>query len=167
MTSANKVFSADGYLIDQNYTGACKYGHFTSDFNGCGWIAMFNLLKAAGKQTTVEQVHSGLAAILPYAGFLGTPLRTMRKYLAQQNISYTEIKGKQKISAAIAAYDCGILRFLRKKELHFVAFTRIDDHRLRFFNVYDGKEDYICTLEEFLADKISSIPSVVGFLVKK
>lgn len=167
MTNTNKAFSADGYLIDQDYTEEYKYGRFTSDFNGCGWIAMFNLLKAAGRQVKAEDVHRGLAEILPYAGLLGTPLNTMRRYLRQQNLLFAEIKGKHKISAAIADYSCGIFRFLRKKELHFVAFTRVDKERLRFFNVYDGKEDYICTIDEFLSDKISSIPSVVGFLVKK
>jgi len=167
MSNSKQAFSADGYLIDQNYTEEYKYGHFTSNFNGCGWIAMFNLLKAAGKQVRVEDVHRGLADILPYAGFLGTPLKTMRRYLKQQNIAYDEIKGKRKINSAIVGYSCGILRFLRKKELHFVAFTRVDDQKLRFFNVYDGKEDYICSMEEFLADKISSLPTVVGFLIKK
>lgn len=162
-----RAFSSDGYLIDQDYTKEFKYGRFTSNYNGCGWIAMFNFCKAHGLQLSVEKVHQEMAAMLPYGGLLGTPLRTMRKFLVRHQIPFTELKGKRKILAALPAYDYGIFRFLRQGELHFIAFLRVSTTHFRFFNFYDGKEDYTCTMEEWLADSISNIPRVIGFLAKK
>ncbi len=53
---AEKGFTSDGFIMDQAQFTDYPYGKFTSDWNGCGWIAVFNLMHARGMGVTPEQI---------------------------------------------------------------------------------------------------------------
>lgn len=55
-----QAFSSDGYLIDQSKTGMLPYGNYDSSYNGCGWIAAYNALKAAGRTIPYETIRQEL-----------------------------------------------------------------------------------------------------------
>ena len=49
-----EALSADGFIIDQRKTDNIPFGAVTSDRNGCGWIACYNLLRALGRDPDPE-----------------------------------------------------------------------------------------------------------------
>lgn len=53
-------YSKDGFIIDQARLTNIRYGVFTSDINGCGWIAAYNFLKRMGEDADEKALADGL-----------------------------------------------------------------------------------------------------------
>jgi len=150
----HRAFSEDGYLIDQKYTADCLYGKWSSDYNGCGWIAVYNLFKACGRETAPEEVLEGMNAILTYKGSRGTPVAVMEQYLKSCGFRYIRADGIKKILPALLPVRAGVFRYTEGRIPHYVAFLRTDEKHFRFFNIGTGCEDRIFTMEEFFADHV-------------
>ncbi len=149
-----RAFSADGFLIRQEYCSTWPYGHMSSDINGCGWIAAYNLLHALGREISCDEVNVQLGAILPGGGFLGTPFHTLRTYLHRQGLLLRYSRGKRATAQAMQRSTGGIVRYLEGKEPHYVAFWRADEQHLRFFNVLPELSDYQSRAEDFLNERL-------------
>ncbi len=80
-----RALSPDGYIIDQGCLHEIRYGRFGSDYNGCGWIAAYNLLHRCGVAVTPDEARGALEKRLRLGGRLGTfPLALLyflRRYL--------------------------------------------------------------------------------------
>ena len=50
-------FSADGYIVDQDCFSAYPYRTVTSDWNGCGWMAAYDLRHALGQTADFDAVR--------------------------------------------------------------------------------------------------------------
>ena len=50
------------------------YGRFSSARSGCGWVAAYNILHAAGWDPSADRVRRGLEKGLLLGGVLGTNL---------------------------------------------------------------------------------------------
>ena len=79
-----RMYSADGYCIDQGASQAIRYGKCSSAQNGCGWIAAYNLLHLAGKPYPPARVRAGLAPTLWMGGRMGTRATALWRYLHRQ-----------------------------------------------------------------------------------
>lgn len=157
------AFSDDGYIIDQRFTKSFAYGKWTSDYNGCGWIAVYNLFKVCGRDVTPEGICASMNKILPYRGSRGTPVATLESFFAKNAFPYKKITGKKNFLRALPDYNAGIIRYMEKTAPHYIAFTRISDSQYRFFNAEEGRKEHICTMQEFL-DKHIWMPYIRAFL---
>lgn len=160
-----KAFSSDGYIIDQDFTSEYQYGIYPSSYNGCGWIAMFNLMKAMGRNIGFETVYEEMNGILPFQGRQGTPMETMEQYMREKEIPFDYAEGKPAILEALPTYTKGIFRYAEKGDPHYVAFTRAGEGQFRFFNGDAGNERHVCSMEAFFREHAVS-PRIRGFLVK-
>ena len=145
-------YSSDGYLIDQDYMGAIRYRGMSSDINGCGPIAVFNLLRALGFSRSAEQVFGEMDAMI-WPKIPGpTPNRVLIRYL-RRHVPLKVLRGRARCAAGCGASPAGILRYWEGREPHFVAFTRLPDGRYRFFNVADGLEDCRYDMPDFFRER--------------
>lgn len=140
-------FSADGYIIDQDYFSAYPYRGSTSNINGCGWVAAFDLLRAQGREVPFREVLAQMNAICPTKLPSPTPVRVLRRFLAGYG-QYRLFIGKRRALHAASRAEAGILRYWEGREPHFVPFLR-QNGTYRFFNVADGLEDLSCPMDEF------------------
>ena len=136
-------FSADGYIIDQDYFAAYPYRTMTSDINGCGWIAAYNLRRALGQAADFDAVRAEMDAMFRLRVPGPTTMDVMRRYLDRYVPGLRLACGQAAAQAAVEQSRAGILRYWEGREPHFVAYVRRPDGRFRFFNVADGLED--CT----------------------
>lgn len=141
-------FSHDGYIIDQNAFAGFPYRTMSSDINGCGWIAAYNLLHACGLTDDHDAVRRDMDAMIRLRIPGPTPMRTLRAYLAKRaGAGYTA--GRRRALEAARTSRAGVLRYWEADVPHFIAFIRQDDGRYRFLNVADGMEDLTLPIEEF------------------
>lgn len=141
-------FSRDGYIIDQNALGDYPYRGMTSDVNGCGWVAAFNLRRAVGQEPDFDEVRREMNAMFPLQIPGPTPMRKLRRYLGRY-MPFRFVGGKRKALAAAERSAAGILRYWEGRTPHFITFIRQPDGRYRFFNVSDGMEDFTESMETF------------------
>ena len=141
-------FSADGYIIDQNAFAGYRYREMSSDINGCGWIAGYNLLRAAGFGADHDAVRRELDGMIRLRIPGPTPMRILRRWLNRYG-SFRYTAGRKKTLAAAGSGAAGILRYWEGNEPHFITFLRLPDGRCRFLNVADGQEDIALGMEEF------------------
>jgi hypothetical protein len=141
-------FSADGYIIDQNYLSDYRYRGMTSDVNGCGWVAAYNLRRAMGHDVPFTAVHQEINAMFPLQIPGPTPMRIMRRYL-RRYMSVSQMGGRRRVLSAAASAPCGILRYREENVPHFVTFLRLPSGEYRFFNVADDQEDIQLPMETF------------------
>lgn len=146
------MFSDDGYIIDQEYTNAYQYGRLSSDINGCGWIAMYNLFHALNSIKSYEDIYQEMNAILTYKGMIGTPMKVMNKYLMINKIDFTVVSGKQSSLIKAKSSNIGIIRYFEGHELHFVTYLKLSNGYYRFFNAIAGKKVHQASMESFFND---------------
>ena len=141
--------SADGYITDQDCFSSVRYRTMRADINGCGWIAAYNLRHALGQELDWDEVRQEMDAMhsLRFPG--PTLMRVMREYLAKYVPDYRETVGREEAAQAAKDSIAGIFRYQEGHEPHFIIFVRQPDGRFRFFNVADGLEDSVMSMEDF------------------
>ena len=152
------AFSPDGYIIDQRYTDAAKYGARTSDKNGCGWIAAYNFLHAVGEEDDWHPVATDMGRGSLFFCALGTsPFRLLR-YLKRRGYRLKQARGKNASIKLAEQSGAGILFYRHSRGLHFVTFTREEDGRLRFFNAILGNARHVTGMRAFLREHALNWP---------
>ena len=143
--------SADGYITDQDCFSSVRYRTMRADINGCGWIAAYNLRHALGQETGWDEVRQEMDSMhtLRFPG--PTLMRVMREYLAKYVPDYHETVGREEAAQAAKDSFAGIFRYQEGHEPHFISYVRQPDGRFRFFNVADGLEDSVMSMEDFVA----------------
>lgn len=141
-----RMYSADGYCIDQGSSQAIRYGKCSSAQNGCGWIAAYNLLHLAGKPYPPARVRAGLAPTLWMGGRMGTRATALWRYLHRQGVTLIPT-----LRVGKAAEGPGGLAFYYTgKGFHFVAYVSAGrPRRYRFLNAVYGKDRLLCTPKQF------------------
>lgn len=148
-----KGFSADGYIIDQNKFSAYPYRGMTSNVNGCGWVAAYNLRRAAGQSADFDDVRREMNKMFPLQIPGPTPMGKLRRYL-KKYLPFRYVAGRKRARAAASESAAGILRYWEGRTPHFISFIRQPDGRYRFFNVADGREDFCCPMDAFFEKRV-------------
>ncbi len=143
-------FSQDGYIVDQDFFSPYVYRGMTSNINGCGWIAAYNLRRALGQDMSFEDVHREMNAMFPLQIPGPTPMGTLRRYL-RRYIHFRYVPGKKAALAAGSKAEAGILRYWEGAEPHFICFVKAEGEGFRFLNVSDGQEDITLPMADFFA----------------
>ncbi|MBQ2755580.1 MAG: hypothetical protein IJF27_02795 [Oscillospiraceae bacterium] len=148
-----EALSKEGYIIDQRKLGNIFYGKYTSDYNGCGWIAAYNLLKLCGVSVEPEEVRSALENSLRFGGKFGTFPFAIKKYLKK----HLSVKMKVRSRKQLKKLCCGkgILLYWTGKSAHNAVFCGCEEckDKIRLLNDVCGKEQTVNT-ESFLAERM-------------
>ena len=150
MIENSEKFSRDGFIIDQDlFTDGYPYRTMPSAWNGCGWIAAYNLRHALGHTVDHDDVRKEMDAmhLLRIPG--PTLMRIMRAYLKKYIPDYRETAGKEEATKAAAGSGAGIFRYTEQGVPHFITFVRQQDGTFRFFNVNDDLIDDCMPMETF------------------
>ena len=129
-------FSPDGFITDQDCFEDYRYRTMQASINGCGPIAVYNILRFLGRGIRFEIVLNEMDRMHSLRIPGPTTMPVMRAYL--------------------------------KKHLgvpHFVSFFR-SGGGFRFFNVNDGLEDYVCSMEGFFERHIDRVHYVSVFTLE-
>ncbi len=145
-------FSRDGYIIDQDCFSEYIYRTIPANFNGCGWIAAYNLRWFLGHEVRYDEVRREMDGM----HFLRAPGPTlmcvMRKYLKKYAPAIRETVGRDAALAAAKESRAGIFRYREGIEPHFVSYIRQGENSFRFFNMADGLEDCAMPIEQFMQE---------------
>lgn len=148
--STNNYLSSDGLIINQSKLKTIPYGKYTSDYNGCGWIATYNTMKLLGEKVEANEIIQHLNKYNVLDGKLGTNPFGIKKYFEGQNLDFRSSFLSKRLHAKKNAI--GIILYTDGKSAHYVAFQR-ENRKFHFYNDIYGKEDDVRTLEEFFHGK--------------
>lgn len=143
-------FTADGYIKNQDCFSAYTYRTIPASNNGCGAVAVYDLRRYAGQKAEIADVLAELEK-LHYLNIPGpTYMYAMRRYLKKYLSDYLETEGRESCLAAAAGSEMGLFRYLEQRIPHFVSYVRAENGQFRFFNVCDGQEDAVMSMEQFV-----------------
>lgn len=141
--------SPDGYITDQDCFSSVRYRTIRADYNGCGWVAAYNLRHFLGHAVHWDEVRAEMDAMHTLRVPGPTLMRVMRGYLGRYVPGYRETAGREEALAAAGESLAGIFRYREGDVPHFICFVRQEDGQFRFFNVDDGLEDCVMPMERF------------------
>lgn len=141
-------FSPDGYIRDQDCFSSVRYRGMPASINGCGWIAAYNLFRFLGRAEPWDTVRRELDDLHRIRMPGPTLLPVMRGYLLSRVPQLREFRGREAALEAAARSRAGIFRYREEKVPHFVSYLRTEEG-YRFFNVADGLEDAVLSMEQF------------------
>ena len=149
-------WSADGFITDQGAFTDYEYRTIQASRNGCGPIAVYNIRHALGLDADFRALLAEMDGLHAMHRPGPTSMKAMRAYLERHLPEMTEHVGREAALAAARRSRMGILRYSEEKIPHFVSFLRQSDGGFRFFNVNDGLEDYVCSMEMFFEDHVGT-----------
>ena len=141
--------SSDGYITTQACFSTVRYRTMRADINGCGFIAAYNLRHALGHNVEWDAVRRELDGMHRLRVPGPTLMRVMRDYLGKYVPDYQETAGREEAIAAAKASAAGLFRYNEEREPHFICYVKQEDGNFRFFNVNDGLEDTVMSMEDF------------------
>ncbi len=160
MEQQRSPYSPDGYIVDQAQVTDIRYGVFTSDINGCGWIAAFNFFKSQGNAVGAQAMADELIRHSILRGLAGTDLFRLKRMLKRHGYPTRLVFRRNKQARLPEGTDAGVIYYVHKDGPHFVTFSRIQplepardgagETRFRFFNGIGGKSDHFDTMRGFL-----------------
>ena len=141
--------SPDGYITDQDCFSSVRYRTIRADYNGCGWIAAYNLRHFLGHAVHWDEVRAEMDAMHSLRVPGPTLMRVMRGYLGKYVPGYRETAGREEALAAAEESLAGIFRYREGDVPHFICYLRQEDGQFRFFNVDDNLDDCVMPMERF------------------
>ena len=151
-------YSADGYIVDQARLTTVKYGVMTSDINGCGWIAAYNLLKHFEQEHEEQALANELIRHSIFRGLMGTDLFRLRRFVKRHGYRMPIVFRWNKNARLPEGTSAGIIYYCHKDGFHFVTFyadeslppDALGEARFRFLNGIGGKGNHFDTMQNFL-----------------
>lgn len=154
------AYSDDGYIVDQARLTNVRYGLFTSDINGCGWISEFNFLKAQGRTVDEQALADDLIRYTLFRGLTGTDLFRLKRAIRRHGYPTRLLFRWNQKARLPEETRAGVIYYCHKDGFHFVTFSRLEtveppldptgEMRFRFFNGIAGKSNHFDTLRGFL-----------------
>lgn len=162
LKSPDEGISPDGYIIDQDCFSSVRYRTIRADYNGCGWIAAYNLRHFLGHSVTWDDVRAEMDAMHTLRIPGPTLMRVMREYLGRYVPVYRETVGREEALREAENSRAGIFRYREGDTPHFICFIRQSGSLFRFFNVDDRIDDAVMTMsrfghEHFLRDNVIAL----------
>ena len=142
-------FSKDGYIIDQDCFSSVRYRTMPAHWNGCGWIAAYNLRHALGQEVFWDDVRKEMDEMHTLRIPGPTLMRIMRQYLDRYTPDYQVTVGREAAIAAAQKSFAGIFRYTEGNVPHFISYVRTEDGLFRFFNINDDIDECILPMDQF------------------
>lgn len=149
------MFTHDGYINNQSMTAGIPYGRQTSKENGCGWIAVFNVLRHLEQEPPApEIVAKEMQFGLLLGGHLGSWPFAIVHYLRRRG--YEVRWSLNKRSQVKMAMEFGSSIFLclgpvlrpQNFHAHYVMLYPLPGEDVRVFN--HGANPCIMTVEQLI-----------------
>lgn len=161
-----QALSDDGFIIDQRELFDAPFGCRSSDVNGCGWIACYNLLRALFQPAAPEALQQELTRRSLFRGRLGSSPFKVRRCLTRRGFRIKTRLFASGIAKSARVSPGGILLYRHRGGWHYAAFEKTGQApSFRFFNVLPGAKRHIADMEEFLKSAPVS-PFMLGFIVE-
>lgn len=161
----SRAFTKDGLIINQSLLRDLPNGWFSSDKNGCGWIAVYNVLTMLGAKVKPEWIIDDLRHGLVLGGKFGTHVFYILHYFNKRGYRVRTCAIPKRFAAVARTAGACILLYRHSKGNHFAALRRENDS-FHFYNARSGKADDVRTMEEFLAQE-RRIPPCLLIAVNK
>ncbi|MGN0629052.1 MAG: hypothetical protein ACI4IW_05445 [Oscillospiraceae bacterium] len=117
-------YSEDGFIEEQNLLSNIRYGAQTSDYAGCGWIAVWNVLKSMNIVLSKCRVICDMEQGVLFAGNLGTEIFFVKRYLESLGHNVKMYCSKNKFDGCNS--NRGIIYYTRKNlSAHYAAYEFI------------------------------------------
>lgn len=162
MLILSQALSDDNYIINQEYTHNIKYGNNTSDYNGCGWIACYNICNYLHNEFKVDYIIKYLEKYLWFNGSWGTTITGIYKFLKHLKLPFKQVIGKNNIIKFKPKY--GIIFYMYDKGAHYTFFYKYDKFNYRFLN--NGLSDPEIEILNTMLNRDVRFNACIGFLVK-
>ena len=145
-------FTREGFIVDQAKLTGVPYGRRTSDYNGCGWIAVYNFLRVHGIDAPVPALTRRMARHSLLRARLGTSPLRVKRMLRRFGFPTRFRLCKRGEPAPLAGAESGVVLYRHATGWHFVAFRQTDEPgKWHFYNALPGNEAHRETMEAFLA----------------
>lgn len=120
-----------------------------SDFNGCGWIATYNLFRLLGKNAQPEEVLHRMEPGTLFGGRLGVWPFAVSKCLKRDGL-FARWHFVWPWSKKLKTYPLGAALVLNRRGLHYVAYRRLADGAYQFYNERQGDMRDVRPFADFL-----------------
>lgn len=144
-----KGYSNDNYITDQDYFSEFIYRGCSANYNGCGPIAVYNLMHYSSLDISLDKIISEMNDMYLFKIPGPTSMKVLKKYLEKYFNTVTEYHCKLTCIEKMCSVSSGIIRYNETGVPHLVFFYKVKDEAYRFFNVNDGLEDCILSIEDF------------------
>lgn len=147
--SISGAWTKDGYIQNQDLLTGYTYRTIPAKENCCGPVAVYNLCKHCGKNLLFDDLLCEMDEmhLLRVPG--PTLMQVMRRCLTNHLPGWKEVHGREEAVSQACRSSMGIFRYHERKIPHFVGYYREKENSFHFYNVCDGKEDVVMTMEEF------------------
>lgn len=135
-----RALSSDGYIINQRLLKNLPYGMKQSNYNGCGWIAAYNFLRACGRKKDWDTVRQQLEDSLILGGLLGTHIVQMYLYLRRHGFHLHWAVGRKAARPYAEGCKAGVLFYFNGAALHFVTFLPATEAEVEQFAAAEQAE---------------------------
>ncbi|PKK95801.1 MAG: hypothetical protein CVV59_01890, partial [Tenericutes bacterium HGW-Tenericutes-4] len=115
------VFNSEGYIQSQPATSVFQYGFNTSDKSGCGWIAVYNVLRYfynEGIITIEPEIENVIKPLDQFAAFgfgsLGTNPLVIKWLLKSQGFKVEFVLDRTKFEQEAKTSTINIIAYLSK-----------------------------------------------------
>lgn len=154
-----KIPQGNGYINGQAKCSVSdmKYGLFTMAYNGCGVIALYNLMFFKGKKMSVADIAR---EIYPYSsilfGIFGNRMLRICRFFDSHRIKYKNVGKSADTISSFPKYDCCILGLWNGyrnpfKGKHFVFVRNVGGKAVVYnYSSYLTKPKTFDSLEEYL-----------------
>lgn len=141
-----------GYINGQKYYSNWKYGCSTLDYNGCGVIATYNVMKKIGKTKKLKDiiydfdVRSGSLAI----GLFGSDPTHFGTYFSANGVKYSKYYNFSSLQSAMSKMSTGQMALIGAWNgtsafdgAHYIAVEKTSSGSFRIYNYYSNSTSYV------------------------
>ena len=152
----------NGFIIKQSKLTNIPFGKYPANKIGCGLIATYNAIKAAGIEPDLDDLIEHFQHGLWFNGKYGANAFQISGYLHKYHLDNGYLLCKKNFSKI----DIGILWYKHSGGWHYIAFYSVGNGKFNFLNADEKKSTNICTMDEFFNRYVKSKVCAV-FVVKK
>lgn len=149
-----EAMTEDGYIKNQGMLASIPYGKYDSRRCGCGWIALYNVMRCIGRYKSPQQVINFLSHYMLLGGKYGTTFKGLQKYLRANGVRYRICLGINSVMRNIPKSSCAIIYYKDGKTVHYAVCVNNGEKGLRFLNAIYGAENDNRTLKQFYGERI-------------
>ena len=134
---AEKSFAnfEDGYINSQGSTNEFNYGFFHSRYNGCGWIATFNVCKYLGIEVSISEIIRAYDLYgTNFFGSLGTNPFAIMWYLQSKGLNVGISAKSEKFDELARNSDVSIFVYYGFQGGHYQMLVPTTDNMYTFYN---------------------------------
>ena len=138
-----------GCIINQGQLKHIPYGHYDTQSRGCGWIAVYNLLKLNGRERPKQEIIEALQKKTTFKGLFGTNVFAVNRYLKKCGLKtrMTFFDTRKFREEAMRSNTVSIV-YVDSKGAHYICYKRTGE-LFHMYNAIYGRHDHIVDLDRF------------------